>query len=100
MGITTDYLHEAVLTWYECLIVDAAGVHLAKASLAALGNKALRMGQLLVPVTFVGESQSIRGTIDHHRGLGQRLLSRVGRLQAQLFEVSAFFDVNGQLRPP
>ena len=44
MGIATDHLHEAILTRHERLIVDAAGVHLAKARLAALGNKALRPG--------------------------------------------------------
>src|SRR5215467_2721713 len=100
MGIATDYLRKAILTRHERLVVDAAGVHLAKASLAALGNKTLRPGQLLVPVTFVGESQAIRGTIDYHCGLGQSLLSRVGRLQTQLFEVRTFFSLNGQSCPP
>ena len=100
MGIATDHLHEAILTRHERLIIDAAGVHLAKARLTALGNKALRPGQLLVPVTFVGESQSIRSTIDDHRGLGQGLLGRVDRLQAQLFEVGALFRIHGQARPP
>jgi hypothetical protein len=92
-------LYEAILTRYKRLIVDAAGVHLAKAGLAALGNKALHPGQMLVPVTFVGESQSIRGTIDHYRGLGQGLLGRVSRLQAQLLEVGTFFCINGQSSP-
>src|SRR4029450_8775931 len=99
MSITTDHLHEAILTRYKRLVVDTAGVHLAKAGLAALGNKALHPGQMLVPIAFVGESQSIRGTIDHYRSLGQRLLGRVSRLQAQLFEVGAFFCINGQLSP-
>src|SRR5262249_35931675 len=99
-SIATDHLHEAILTRHERLIVDAAGIHLAKARLAALGNKALGPGQLLVPVTFVGESQSIRGTIDHYRSLGSGLLGRVDMLQAQLFEIGAFFSINGQSSPP
>jgi hypothetical protein len=99
VGIATDHLHEAILTRYKRLIVDAAGVHLAKAGLTALSDKALRPRQMLVPIAFVGESQSIRGTIDYYRSLGQRLLGRVSRLQAQLFEVGAFFCINGQSSP-
>src|SRR5262249_33307211 len=100
MGIATHDLQETIRVWHERAIVNAASVHLAKAELAALGNKAMGLGELLILGALVGQAEPIRGTVDHHARLFKGFLRRVRGLYTEFFKGTQLVWINGQPGTP
>ena len=95
MRIATHDLQKPIRPRRQCSIVNAARVHLPKAELAALGNKAPGIGELFILGALVGESEPIRGTIDHHARPLEDLLRRVRGLYTEFFKGTQLVWING-----
>ena len=58
MRITTDDVNKAVFTRHKHRVVDAVGIHLAKAKFTPLGDKASRRRHVLIPFLLVLKPQA------------------------------------------
>src|SRR6185369_7221107 len=93
--VAGDDLDEAVLARDQDLVVDAAGVRLAEAELAPLGEEALGTGEPFVELLLVLIAG--RRAVDHHGGAFQRLAGVVAHLVPHLLELAAHVLVDGEL---
>jgi hypothetical protein len=83
--VAGDHLDEPVLTRDQRPVVDAAGVHLSEAELAALGQEALDSvlyGQVVFGLVVVAHGRAI----DDDRRPLERFLTADGGRQAELDE--------------
>ncbi len=87
VGVTTHYLQKAVVTGRQGVIINAIGVHLAKAKFTALSNKTLGLGQIEIRFFFVLKGETVCGALDHHTSLFQSRLTGVSGLQTNFFKV-------------
>ncbi len=85
VGVARHHLDEAVVAWDQRLVVDAAGVGLAEAELAALGEKAHRPVELLVERGLVLVAR--RRAIDDDRRALERLFGLVVDLMTEVLEI-------------
>ena len=97
VGVTADDLQKAIRARHQGGIVDAMRIHLAKAKLTALGDKAPGVGQVVIPLALVPQPQALLRTIDHHRRLRQGFWTRIGGGQAEFFEIGDFVGLDCQL---
>ncbi len=95
VGVAADDLDEAVLAGDEGLVVDAAGVRLAEAELAPLGEEALGTGEAFVILLLVLVAR--RGAVDDHGGPFQGLPAVEAHLVPQPFELAADILVHREL---
>src|SRR5436305_11022522 len=95
VGVAGDDLDEAVLAGHQDLLIDAAGVGLAEAELAPLGEEALGAGQVLVHLLLV----LVAGprAVDDHGGPLQGFLGLETHLVPQLLELLPHVLVDRQL---